>query len=415
MTSTQQTQAALLLKSLDEAAKSNELTIITPALMSFIDTTDKLNNKLIGNISGYKEVIDESNTLINDVINFNVDGSRSKFADSLKAFSVNGTWSVYAQKYNNKPIPLVTQEGPLQKIVWTYNQVHKVLDANYESTDVKRMIDEIVSKFEIAYTNEILKYQNEHMNEIDFTAAWSGTRMSAKKLYDDPHFAHVTWLYFFTNKTKSIISKLVANIQEALVYYTRNIGIKNRLKKSNAMTDEVIEESDRIRENTLGFLRRDGELKLLKVAGEQSGDVEQTAKFNEADELNLVEFESLASIKPATPFTDTSHIVKTDEDIANDIFNINGDGWDVQTEEIGETSNDKDDSSEISSVGVSDDDEDDDDDDDIFDERHVKRKLDVNMFIDAVDRVTEKVIGKLETKKRKKATDVEVATLIKSN
>lgn len=421
MASTQQSQAALLLKSLDDAAKTNALTIITPAISTFIATTDKLNDKLVSNISGYKEVIDENNELINDVINFNVDGSRGKFANNLKAFAINGTWSVYGQQYIKKKVPFVTQEGPLQKIVWTRNKIQEMLDATYDASDssveFNDEMNDIVRRFEIAYVNDIVEFNTEYVGEIDFDSAWRAARMKIKNIREDPHRYHDIWVHFFTNKDQKSIPKLIANIQEALAFYKRNAAIKYKLKTSNAVTDEVMRESDRVRESSTGFLRREGELKLLKVAGEESGDVAQTAKFADADTLNVAQFEEMTAIKPIAS-TDVANVVavKTDAEIENEIMACAGSDSDDSSSD--DSSSDEEDEPAQSVVRRkarvvidSSDDESDDEEEAASPTRNIKRKIDATALESAVDQVAQQALESLE-KKQKTDDDSEIIVTV---
>ena len=339
---TQLSQAALLLRSLDETAKvtSTELSVITPAISKFLELNDKLNNKLVDNISGYKSVIDDSNALITDVISFNVDGSRGKFATNLKAFAMNGTWTVYGQQYISKKVPFVTQEGPLQKIVWTRNKIQSMLDETYNEVECtiifNQEMDDIVKGFERAYLADINEYNDQFADEVDFDFVWGAARMSLKNLNENPYRYHDVWVHFFSDKDKVSIPKLVENISEALVYYRRNVTIKNRLASNNRMTNEVIEESSTVRETSIGFIRREGELKLLKLAGEQSGDKGLLEKCEEADKLNVDAFIKVATVKPITGdmvvFT-----YKTDSDIEQEIIADQLDSSDSDTASISST------------------------------------------------------------------------------
>lgn len=359
MSNTQLSQAALLLRSLDEAAKSTstELNIITPAISKFMELNDKLNNKLVDNISGYKSVIDDNNALINDVIGFNVDGSRGKFANNLKAFAMNGTWSVYGQQYINKKVPFVTQEGPLQKIVWTRKTIQEMMDKTFDeednSVEFTEEMDDIVKRFEMAYLADIVEYNDKFADDVDFSSAWKAARMRLHNLNENPYRYHDIWVHFFTDKDKVSIPKLISNINEALVYYRRNVNIKNRLETNNRVTDEVIEESSNVRESSTGFLRREGELKLLKVAGEQSGDAEQVAKFDEADKLNVATFDKLAAIKPIDVNGDSGAVIsKSDADVAMEILGDQSDSdSDTDSDSGTDSESDDDDDPTPSAVG----------------------------------------------------------------
>lgn len=399
MSNTQLSQAALLLRSLDEAAKSSstELQVITPAISKFMEMNDKLNDKLVDNISGYKSVIDDNNALINDVINFNVDGSRGKFANNLKAFAINGTWTVYGQQYIKKKVPFVTQEGPLQKIVWTRNTIQKMLDDTFneeeQSVEFTEEMDDIVKRFERAYLADIVEYIEKYSDDIDFESAWKAARMRLKNLNENPHRYHDIWVHFFTNKDAPSIPKLIDNINEALTYYRRNVTIKNRLTTNNLITNEVIEESSAIRESSVGFLRREGELKLLKIAGEQSGDTEQLAKFEEADKLNVESFSNVTDIKPINAHSEGAGVIfKTDADIAMEILGNDSDS-DSDSDSGSESGSDSDDEEEVAQSSPS--------------RKRTRVSIDANAIENAVDAIAESAVSQAESAAKKQNVDLE--------
>lgn len=305
-----------------KAEGSTALSVITPAMSAFINKTDHLNTKLVDNISGYKSVIDDSAALINDVMSFDVDGSRGKLANLLKSFAVNGTWSVYGQQYDNKKIPIVLQEGPLQKVTWTRKKIQKMLThSDGRFTDE---MDDIVKRFEIAMMADVNSITSEEVGNVDFHAAWKSARMSAETLNDDAHRYHDTWVFFFSDVTKKAIPKLVVNIDEALVFYHRNVTIQRKLGKSNDVTNRVMIESDKLRSSSIDFLRREGEIKLLKFAGEQAGDTEENvSKFADAEKLNVERFDTDTAMPDVdAPSTTAPSTLKTPAQVSADIMCI---------------------------------------------------------------------------------------------
>lgn len=299
-----ESQASLLLKTLKDAAQvaGTELSIITPAMNTFIAQNDAINEKLVSNINDYKRTADDRSDLVSEVLSFDVNGSRGKLGGYIKAFALNGTWTVYAQQYNRRKVAFVIQEKPLEKMVWCRRKCQEIMgDDPNAYTD---SMDFYIKGFQHSLVANIQEYYDEHVGDVNFSAIWKSESMSFEALRENPLKNHDVWKFFFTDRTKVSIPKLVDNIEQALVYYRRNLIISERSKINNNNTSTTIQESENLREKGAGFLRREEELKLLKFATEKAGGDMET--INQADVVNVDEFKEDTFVSDAKRFDEDS-------------------------------------------------------------------------------------------------------------
>lgn len=291
-------KAIQLLRDLNECAKSNsngtKVQVLTPLISKFIETNDKLNEKMVDHIIENRSIMYDSNTFANDVINFEVDGSRGRFANYLRAFSYNGAWSAYTQQFKGYKIPFITQKNTLQLIISTYRKIQNKIKAapdgleQHHKKEGRNAINSIIAEFETAYLKAIVKYNEINPDNLNLASLWKEGKLKLENLIDDPHRYHAGWFTFFNDQTTS--GKLVTSMEKAIVLYDESENLKTRKDMSDNITNETIQESSNIRSSSLMFARRDAELKLLRNLAESLDDTEQLATIKEAEKQNVKAF-----------------------------------------------------------------------------------------------------------------------------
>ena len=311
-------QAALLLKTLNRVAEESgtELSIITPAINTFIEKTEEINTKLVGTINETKRTFEDHDDLVTEVLNFEITGSKGKLANYLRSFAMNGAWTVYGQQYTKKKnkIPIILQESVLRKMVFVRNKIQEQMDNDCDFTSD---MDDLIKGFQYALVDDVRKFMNVNAGKVDFKKHWKEQAMSFEILASQPLKYHITWKFFFTDRTKQNIPRLVSNIEQALVYYRRNLEIQNRKKTNNTNIDITVQEAETVRDKGAGFLRREGEIKLLRYAKEQAGDSVDT--IDEADKLNVDQFKTETDVGELVGYVDDIGEIPTDKQIEKEI------------------------------------------------------------------------------------------------
>lgn len=217
-----------------------ELQLITPGVNAFLQASRQMTTALVDNVKDFKAIGQEKDDVMCDILNFKV-VSRGATNDNLKAFAATNAFSLYAQQYNRKKLPLLTIAPIMEMMVMLHNHFH--VDNVEALEDNPR--EDLVKAFQFYLVQEAKAYEEDHSMDVDFEEAWRDAGLSRSRLFKDPLYYHAQWMVFFNNEFKTI-APLISDYDSALDYHTRMTTITNKLGAANVKTQDLVQVSANI-------------------------------------------------------------------------------------------------------------------------------------------------------------------------
>jgi hypothetical protein len=279
MTTTNEKAAKLLeMLQANQGGAVEELQLITPGVNAFLQASRKMTTALVDNVKDFKAIGQEKDDVICDILNFKV-VSRGATNDNLKAFAVTGSFSLYAQQYNRKKMPLITIAPIMEMMVMIYN--HLNVD-NVEALE-DNTTEALVKAFQFYLVQEVKTYEEDHAMDIDFEEAWCAAGLARGRLLKNPLYYHSQWMGFFNDEFKTVAA-LVNDYDSALDYRCRMTNVTNKIGAANAKTQDLVQASANIHLAAVDNIKVDQQINLLKDVANQQGD--DADMYSEAQKLN---------------------------------------------------------------------------------------------------------------------------------
>ena len=279
MTTTNEKAVKLLeMLQANQGGAVEELQLITPGVNAFLQASRKMTTALVDNVKDFKAIGQEKDDVICDILSFKV-VSRGATNDNLKAFAVTGSFSLYAQQYNRKKMPLITIAPIMEMMVMIYN--HLNVD-NVEALE-DNTTEALVKAFQFYLVQEVKTYEEDHAMDIDFEEAWCAAGLARGRLFKNPLYYHSQWMGFFNDEFKTVAA-LVNDYDSALDYRCRMTNVTNKIGAANAKTQDLVQASANIQLAAVDNIKVDQQINLLKDVANQQGD--DADVYSEAQKLN---------------------------------------------------------------------------------------------------------------------------------
>lgn len=275
-------KAAKLLEMLQSTQKAGveELSLITPGVNAFLQASRKMTTALVDNVKDFKAIGQEKNQVVDDILNFKV-VSRGATADNLKLFAASGTFTVYAQQYNRKKMPLVTLAPVMEMMIMLHRHIN---DDQLEALE-DNSTEDLVRVFQFYMVEEIKRYEASHVMDYDFDQLWKDAGLARNRLFKNPLYYHAQWMVFFNNEF-STIAPLLDDYDRALDFYTRMANVDSKVAVADSKTRSLVEVSGKIQMAAGESIQVDQQINLLKDVAEQTGDSSNKDLYEEAQQIN---------------------------------------------------------------------------------------------------------------------------------
>lgn len=279
MTTTNQKAAKLLeMLQANQGGAVEELQLITPGVNAFLQASRKITSALVDNVKDFKAIGQEKDDVVSDILNFKV-VSRGATNDNLKAFAATGAFSLYAQQYNRKKMPLITITSIMEMMIMLYNHINVDTEEALEDNST----EDLVKAFQFYLVQEVKTYEEDHAMDIDFEEAWREAGLARVRLFKNPLYYHSQWMVFFNNEFKTIAA-LINDYNSALDYRCRMTNVTNKIGAANVKTQDLVQASADMQLAAVDNIKVDQQILLLKDVANQQGD--DADMYSEAQKLN---------------------------------------------------------------------------------------------------------------------------------